>query len=125
MVGYVTCLPWDFQQKEVIFMSDDGKILFFVNQKKVEEVSSFCGGQAELPAPDAEMTLASLIHILREQESDPVSRLAGFLVSDDPTYLPEDADIRSLVHRVGRDKLLETLIESYVRDHPVSSQSEL
>lgn len=105
-------------------MSNGGKILFLSHQENPEEPQPLGGGSVEAPSPDAEATLAALVRTLYEQESDPVSRLAGFLTSDDPTYLPEETEARALARRVGRDKLLETLIELYVRDHPVSDQSD-
>ena len=64
---------------------------------------------------DAAHTLASLVHIIRLSGMDPVTQLAGYLTTDDPTYLPDTDHARLLADRVGRDKLLETLIELYLQ----------
>ena len=64
---------------------------------------------------DAPRTLASLVHIIRDCGMDPVTQLAGYLTTDDPTYLPDTDHARLLANRIGRDKLLKTLIELYLQ----------
>ncbi len=50
---------------------------------------------------------------------DPVVQLASYLIANDPTFLPNDTEARSLAYPVGRDKLLEALLNHYLahRDH--------
>lgn len=64
---------------------------------------------------DAPQTLAALVRIIRDCGMEPVTQLAGYLITDDPTYLPDTDHARLLANRIGRDKLLETLIELYLR----------
>lgn len=70
---------------------------------------------AESPNIDTADTLASLVRIIRDSGMDPVTQLAGYLIADDPTYLPDTDHARLLADRIGRDKLLETLIELYLQ----------
>lgn len=63
---------------------------------------------------NASETLATLVRIIRDCGLDPVTQLAGYLMTDDPTYLPDSDHARALADHVGRDKLLETLIELYL-----------
>ena len=63
---------------------------------------------------DGKQALDELLSIMREEEMDPVVQLAGYFVTEDPTYLPAEHHARGLARRVGRDKLLQTLIEQYV-----------
>ena len=63
---------------------------------------------------NASETLATLVRIIRECGLDPVTQLAGYLMTDDPTYLPDSDHARALADHIGRDKLLETLIELYL-----------
>jgi uncharacterized protein (UPF0297 family) len=72
---------------------------------------------------NAEDTLAALVHIICRNGMDPVTQLAGYLTTDDPTYLPESDHARLLADRVGRDKLLETLIELYLKNNGISTPS--
>lgn len=63
------------------------------------------------------VVLNDLIACMEDEGYAPATQLAGFLMTDDPTYLPDDAEIRTAVRHVGRDKLLGTLIEAYVDTH--------
>ena len=69
-------------------------------------------------------TLSSLVRLIRDSGMDPVTQLAGYLTTDDPTYLPDIGHARLLADRIGRDKLLETLIELYLKKlDPTESQA--
>lgn len=69
-------------------------------------------------APEAELSneaaLNELIDAIRHSGQDPVTQLSGYLITEDPTYLPEGTNARAIARRVGRDKLLATLIELYL-----------
>lgn len=54
---------------------------------------------------------------LKEKGHNPVSQIAGYLLSGDPTYITSHDNARSLVRKVERDEILEELIKSYVRAH--------
>jgi len=41
---------------------------------------------------------------------DPVEGLAGYLVTEDPTYLPEDTEIKMMIRTLGRDRLLRLIL---------------
>lgn len=51
---------------------------------------------------------------LREKGHNPVSQIAGYLLSGDPTYITSHNNARSLVRKVERDEILEELIRAYV-----------
>ena len=70
------------------------------------------------PSPAA-VRPPDLIAAIRECGQNPVTQLSGYLITEDPTYLPEGVSsrgvsARSIARRVGRDKLLATLIELYL-----------
>lgn len=54
---------------------------------------------------------------LKEKGHNPVSQIAGYLLSGDPTYITSYNNARSLVRKVERDEILEELIRSYVSAH--------
>lgn len=62
---------------------------------------------------DGKQALDELLRIMREEGMNPAVQLAGYFVTEDPTYLPTEHHARALARRVGRDKLLRTLIEQY------------
>lgn len=95
-------------------MTESGKILFLDPLDAPNAPGSAASaGFDGAPVPVGE-TLDTLIRIIRECGMDPVTQLAGYLVTDDPTYLPDSAHARAIANHVGRDKLLEALIEFYV-----------
>ncbi len=51
---------------------------------------------------------------LEEKGHNPVSQIAGYLLSGDPTYITSHQNARSLVRKVERDEILEELIRAYV-----------
>ena len=66
------------------------------------------------PEADGKQVLDELVRIMREEGMNPSVQLAGYIVTEDPTYLPAEHHARGLARRVGRDKLLQVLIEQYV-----------
>lgn len=104
-------------------MKDSGKFLFLDTADANPHTHT-----AETPAvADAtacaccEDSLSELIAIIRDCGQDPVTQLSGYLITEDPTYLPEGSDARAIARRVGRDKLLTTLIELYIRYCPAAN----
>ena len=93
-------------------MPDTGRILKF--DLPISPVSPVLADPVDLPDLTPAETLAELVRFIRQSEQNPVIQLAGYLIADDPTYLPECCHARALARRVGRDKLLETLIELYL-----------
>ena len=65
-----------------------------------------------------EASLTDLIAAIRECGQNPVTQLSGYLITEDPTYLPECGRARALARYIGRDKLMERLIEEYMDHHP-------
>ena len=105
-------------------MSARGNILSFApNDLPVQPAVSVPATNEERE-PCAADTLATLVTLIRNSGMDPVTQLAGYLTTDDPTYLPDTGHARLLADRIGRDKLLETLIEIYLKEStPAESRS--
>lgn len=51
-----------------------------------------------------------LLALFANAGDDLVEGLAGYLVTEDPTYLPEDSEIKMLIRVLGRDKLLRMIL---------------
>ena len=68
----------------------------------------------DLPDLTPAETLAELMRIIQANGQNPITQLSAYLIADDPTYLPESDQARALARRIGRDKLLETLIRLYL-----------
>ncbi len=51
---------------------------------------------------------------LREKGYNPINQIVGYILSEDPTYITAYNNARSLIRRIDRDELLETLVKSYL-----------
>ena len=95
-----------------------GKFLFLdpITPPAVSDTEVTCAEEATYTPSEA---FATITRSLEDAGYDPVTQMTAYLISDDPTYLPEETEARTLAHRVGRDKLLETLLTFYLehRDH--------
>ena len=99
-------------------MSDTNKFLYL----DPAETTPATSGREDAPCPCCEDSLTELIAIIRACGQDPATQLSGYLITEDPTYLPERTNARAIARRVGRDKLLTTLIDLYVRYCPATRE---
>lgn len=51
---------------------------------------------------------------LLEKGYDPVNQLVGYIMSEDPTYITSYKNARSLIRKVDRDELLNSMIRCYL-----------
>ncbi len=47
---------------------------------------------------------------------NPINQIVGYILSEDPTYITTYNNARSLIRRIDRDDLLQTLVKSYIED---------
>jgi len=67
-------------------------------------------------ANTAEKILKRVYLALRAKGYDPITQIAGYLTSGDPTYITSYDSARSLICRVERDEIIEELVSFYVRE---------
>lgn len=108
-------------------MSDTNKFLYLTSTGTPAADPS-AADLASMPCLCCETSLSELIGIIRDCGQDPVTQLSGYLITEDPTYLPEATNThgvsaRTIARRIGRDKLLTTLIDLYIRYCPTSAPS--
>ena len=58
--------------------------------------------------------LSSVYDSLVLKGYNPVNPLVGYILSEDPTYITNYNNARSLICRIDRDELLEELVRSYL-----------
>ena len=54
---------------------------------------------------------------LQAKGYDPITKLVGYIITGDPTYITSYNSARSLICRLERDEILEELVRSYVGTH--------
>lgn len=91
-------------------MSENGKILYFEASPILSDSEEHA---AEAVSPRE--VLDELIQSMKDCDQDPVTQLAGYLTTEDPTYLPACNCARNLARHTARDELLRVLLESYLQ----------
>ena len=58
--------------------------------------------------------LSSAYDSLKVKGYNPINQLVGYIISEDPTYITNYNNARSLICRLDRDELLQELLVSYL-----------
>ena len=58
--------------------------------------------------------LTEVFNALQEKGYNPINQIVGYILSEDPTYITNHNNARSLIRRVDRDDLLHTLVVEYL-----------
>ena len=58
--------------------------------------------------------LTSVYNALVVKGYNPINQLVGYILSEDPTYITNYNNARSLICRIDRDELLQELLETYI-----------
>lgn len=67
-------------------------------------------------ANEMKKTLLTVYDALKEKGYNPVSQIVGYILSEDPTYITNHNNARSLIRKIDRDELLQTLVKEYLGD---------
>ena len=59
-------------------------------------------------------TLLVVYNALREKGYNPVNQIVGYILSEDPTYITTHMGARSLIRKIDRDTLLQSLVKYYL-----------
>lgn len=60
--------------------------------------------------------LTEVYRSLTEKGYNPINQIVGYLLSEDPTYITNHNNARSLVCKLDRDELLQELVRHYLFD---------
>ena len=74
---------------------------FSVNLNKDEEIRAI---------------LSSVYNSLREKGYNPINQIVGYILSEDPTYITNHNNARTLIRQLDRDELLQLLLKSYLHE---------
>jgi uncharacterized protein (UPF0297 family) len=66
-------------------------------------------------APDE--VLLEVYEALIEKGYNPINQIIGYLLSGDPAYIPRHNNARTLIRKVERDELIETLVRFFLEQN--------
>ena len=58
--------------------------------------------------------LRTVYEALIEKGYNPINQIVGYILSEDPTYITNYKNARSLIRRIDRDELLNALVKTYL-----------
>ena len=58
--------------------------------------------------------LTSVYNSLQEKGYNPINQIVGYILSEDPTYITNYNNARSLIRKLDRDELLQVLVKKYL-----------
>lgn len=59
-------------------------------------------------------TLMAVYDALKEKGYNPINQIVGYILSEDPTYITNYNNARTLIRKLDRDKLLQELVRQYL-----------
>jgi uncharacterized protein (UPF0297 family) len=62
------------------------------------------------------LILRSVFDALNEKGYKPINQIVGYLLSEDPTYITNYNNARSMICKLDRDELLKELVQRYLFD---------
>lgn len=72
------------------------------------------------PATDKEkqdrMILQEVYAALLKKGYNPINQIVGYLLSEDPTYITNYNNARSLIRKIDRDDLLGAMLREYLQN---------
>ena len=65
---------------------------------------------------DAEIrrVLVEVYRALEEKGYNPINQIVGYILSEDPTYITNYNQARTLMRKIDRDELLQILVKNYL-----------
>lgn len=64
--------------------------------------------------PEIKKILSSVYQSLQEKGYNPINQIVGYILSEDPTYITNYNNARSLIRKLDRDELLQELVKKYL-----------
>jgi uncharacterized protein (UPF0297 family) len=65
---------------------------------------------------ELEALIEKIYSALCEKGYDPSNQIAGFILSEDPVYIPDWNNARGMVRHIDRDELLKLIIDYYIEN---------
>ena len=69
------------------------------------------GAQSE---EDIKRILTTVYEALLEKGYNPINQIVGYILSEDPTYITNYKNARSLICKIDRDELLNSMVKQYL-----------
>ena len=58
--------------------------------------------------------LTTVYAALEDKGYNPINQIVGYILSEDPTYITNHHEARTLIRKLDRDELLQVLVRTYL-----------
>lgn len=58
--------------------------------------------------------LSTVYKSLKEKGYNPINQIVGYILSEDPTYITNHNNARTLIRKLDRDELLQSMLKYYL-----------
>lgn len=58
--------------------------------------------------------LRTVYDAMSEKGYNPINQIVGYILSEDPTYITNHNNARSLIRKIDRDELLNAMVKEYL-----------
>ena len=65
---------------------------------------------------EIKVILSTVYSSLREKGYNPINQIVGYILSEDPTYITNHNNARTLIRQLDRDELLQVLLKNYLHE---------
>ena len=59
-------------------------------------------------------TLRTVFDALNEKGYNPINQIVGYLLTEDPTYITNYKNARTMICKIDRDELMQVLVREYL-----------
>jgi uncharacterized protein (UPF0297 family) len=65
---------------------------------------------------EMKILLTAVYDALKEKGYDPISQIVGYILTEDPGYITNHKNARSMIRHIDRDELLQALVKNYLNE---------
>ena len=63
---------------------------------------------------ETKQILRMVYEAMNEKGYNPINQIVGYILSEDPTYITNHKNARSLIRKIDRDELLNMMVKEYL-----------
>ena len=87
------------------------EVIQMTNNEKEKTITFSIKDTKEL---ETKSILLTVYQALVEKGYNPLNQIVGYILSEDPTYITNHKNARSLICRIDRDELMNNLVKNYL-----------
>lgn len=92
-------------------MYNYNEVIYMMNNEKEKTITFSIKDTKEL---ETKSILLTVYQALVEKGYNPLNQIVGYILSEDPTYITNHKNARSLICRIDRDELMNNLVKNYL-----------